>query len=285
MSKQQRLGRGLDALIPSLDVKDDDHIIEVGIAEIRPNPYQPRKKFDKKSLEELCQSIKEHGIIQPLIARKSIKGYELVAGERRLRAAKMAELDKVPVVLREFTDEQLMEIGLIENLQRENLNAIEEAQAYEKLMERFSLTQEELAKRVGKSRPHVANFLRLLHLPPEVQQYVSQGKLSMGHARTLLGVEDDQLKTKLAKQTIDKALSVRQLEELVQKLQENVPRETKRKKAKTDPIIKQLEEQLRTFFGTSVQVKHGRKKGKIEIEYYSREDLDRILQLLQQDKV
>lgn len=281
MSKQQRLGRGLDALIStSLEVRDDDQVIEIKIDEIRPNPYQPRKEFDQKALEELKQSIAEHGIIQPLIARKSIKGYELVAGERRLRAAKLANLESVPVVVKDFTDDQLMEIGLIENLQRENLNAIEEAQAYEKLMKRFSLTQEELAKRVGKSRPHVANFIRLLQLPSEVQKLVSEGKLSMGHARALLSVEEEQLKGKLAKKVIEEDLSVRQLEELVQKLPKNVSRETKRKKEGRNPLIKQTEDQLRSYFGTSVHVKYGNKKGKIEIEYYSDEDLQRIIELI-----
>ncbi len=281
MSKQQRLGRGLDALIStSLEVRDDDQVIEVKIEDIRPNPYQPRKEFDPKALEELKQSVEEHGIIQPLIARKSIKGYELVAGERRLRAAKLAQLKTVPVVVKDFTDDQLMEIGLIENLQRENLNAIEEAQAYEKLMKRFSLTQEELAKRVGKSRPHVANFIRLLQLPAEVQKLVSEGKLSMGHARALLAVDEEQLKRKLAKKVIEEDLSVRQLEELVQKLPKNVSRETIRKKAGKNPLIKQTEDQLRSYFGTSVHVRHGNKKGKIEIEYYSDEDLQRIIELI-----
>jgi ParB family chromosome partitioning protein len=190
----KRLGRGLDALIPSLEVDENDHILQVEIKNIRPNPYQPRKFFEEEALKELAESIKEHGIIQPLVARKSVKGYELVAGERRLRAAKIARLDHVPVAIKDFTDEQVMQIALIENVQRENLNAIEIAQAYQKLMSAFSLKQEELAKKVGKSRPHVANFLRLLQLPEEIQERVSAGSLSMGHARTLLGIEKDSVK-------------------------------------------------------------------------------------------
>lgn len=167
MSK--RLGRGLDALIPAVEIEEGDQILQADIEKIRPNPYQPRKYFAEDALRELADSIQEHGIIQPLVVRKSIKGYELVAGERRLRAAKSLKLSHVPIVVKDFTDEQVMQIALIENLQREDLNAIEVAQAYQKLMDTFAMKQEELAKRVGKSRPHVANFLRLLNLPDEVQ--------------------------------------------------------------------------------------------------------------------
>lgn len=188
MSK--RLGRGLDALFSQVDVKEEDVVTEAEITELRPNPYQPRKNFDDAALQELMESIKQHGIVQPLVVRKSIRGYEIVAGERRFRAAKLAALQTVPIVVRDFTDEQMMEIALVENIQREDLNPIEVAFAYQKLMNHLGITQEELAERVGKSRPHVANFLRLLQLPAEVQEYVSRGTLSMGHARTLLGVKD-----------------------------------------------------------------------------------------------
>lgn len=278
MSK--RLGKGLDALIPSLNIEENDQIVEVLCSEIRPNPYQPRKDFDEKTLDELAESIKEHGVIQPLIVRKSIKGYELVAGERRLRASERAGLSKVPVVVREFTNEQVMEIALIENLQRENLNAIEIALAYEKLMKHFSLTQEELAKKVGKSRPHVANFLRLIQLPQEIQDYVSRGTLSMGHARALLAIEDDQMKIKIAQEVIKKDLSVRQIEELIKNLTKPVPRETK-EKPKKDVFITQFEERLRDTFGTSVHIKMGKKRGKIEIDFYTNEDLERIMEIIQ----
>jgi ParB family chromosome partitioning protein len=228
---------------------------------------------------ELADSIKEHGIIQPLIVRKSIKGYELVAGERRLRAAKEAGLEKVPAVVKTYSDQQLMEIALIENLQRENLNPIEEAEAYEKLIEHHSYTQEVLAQKIGKSRPHVANMLRLLQLPEKVRRLVSTSALSMGHARALLPVENQTVQWKLANDVVKKGLSVRQLEELVKQL--NVSRETKRKKSlKKEAALVQMEERLRTRFGTSVQIKTGGKRGKIEIEFYSKEDLQRILDIL-----
>lgn len=270
----------MDALIPALEVEENDQIVEVQQSEIRPNPYQPRKDFDEKALEELAESIKEHGVIQPIIVRKSIKGYELVAGERRLRASEKAGLSKVPVVIREFSNEQIMEIALIENLQRENLNAIEVALAYEKLMKHFSLTQEELAKKVGKSRPHVANFLRLIQLPQEIQDFVSRGTLSMGHARALLGLEDDGLKLKIAQEVIKKDLSVRQVEEMIKAYLHNVPRETK-EKPKKDVFLSQIEEKLRDTFATSVQIKRGKGKGKIEIEFFTDEDLERIMEIIQ----
>ncbi|HJV47113.1 MAG TPA: ParB/RepB/Spo0J family partition protein [Bacillota bacterium] len=276
----KRLGKGLDALIPSLHVDDQDQIIEVLCKDVRPNPYQPRKEFDEKALDELAESIKEHGVIQPLIVRKSdIKGYELVAGERRLRASERAGRQKVPVVIRDFSNEQVMEIALIENLQRENLNAIEVAAAYDKIMKQFSLTQEELAKKVGKSRPHVANFMRLLQLPKEIQSFVSRGTLTMGHARALLAIEDDQLRIKIAQEVIKKDLSVRQIEELIKEMTRNVSRETK-EKPKRDVSLTQFEERLQETFGTSVHIKMGKNKGKIEIDFYTNEDLERILDLI-----
>ncbi len=277
----KRLGKGLDALIPSLHIEENDQILEVLCADVRPNPFQPRKEFDEKTLDELAESIKEHGVIQPLIVRKgSIKGYELVAGERRLRASERAGLNKVPVVVRDFSNEQVMEIALIENLQRENLNAIEIAVAYEKLLHHFSLTQEELAKKVGKSRPHVANFLRLIQLPQEIQDYVSRGTISMGHARALLAVEDDQMKMKIAQEVIKKDLSVRQIEELIKNLSQRVPRETK-DKPKKDLFVTQFEERLRDCFGTSVHIKMGKNKGKIEIDFFTNDDLERIMEIIQ----
>ncbi|RNB83430.1 ParB/RepB/Spo0J family partition protein [Brevibacillus fluminis] len=274
------LGKGLGAIISSNVEAESDQVTEAPVAKIRPNPYQPRREFDAAALQELAESIKEHGIISPLIVRKSIKGFELVAGERRLRAAKEAGLAKVPIIVKEYTDQQLMEIALIENLQREDLNPLEEAEAYEKLIQHYSYTQDALAKKLGKSRPHVSNILRLLHLPDKIKQLVTQGALSMGHARALIAVEDQELQWKLANETITKGLSVRQLEELVQQM--NVSRETKAKKnAKKDKALVQLEERLRNRLGTSVHIKKGNKKGKIEIEFFSQEDLERILELLQ----
>jgi ParB family transcriptional regulator, chromosome partitioning protein len=210
MAGSKALGKGLGALFPGAQVNDEDVVNEIAVDELRANPYQPRKHFDPDALEELISSVREHGVVQPLVVRKSIRGYEIVAGERRFRAAKEAGLDRVPVVVREFTDEQMMEIALIENLQREDLNSIEIAEAYQKLMDRFSLTQEELAKRVGKSRPHVTNYLRLLQLPREIQEDVSRGTLSMGHARALRGVKDRETLLKLAKRAVKEGVSVRQ---------------------------------------------------------------------------
>ncbi|MGF9819052.1 ParB/RepB/Spo0J family partition protein [Brevibacillus agri] len=277
------LGKGLNALITSNLIEEGEQVKEVSVSEIRPNPYQPRKEFEQSAIDELANSIQEHGIIQPLIVRKSIKGYELVAGERRLRAAKLAGLKQVPVVVKAYTDQQLMEIALIENLQRENLNPLEEAEAYEKLIAHHDYTQEQLAQRIGKSRPHVANMLRLLQLPESIRKMVSAAELSMGHARALLGVSDEKVQKQLAKDVVEKGLNVRQLEELVKQL--SVSRETKKKKpAKTEPILIELEERLRSRFGTAVKIKKGAKRGKIEIDFYSQEDLQRIIEILNDEK-
>lgn len=282
----KRLGKGLGALLPSVDVTDDDVVKEVDISELRTNPYQPRKQFDSEALEELTESIKEHGIIQPLVVRKSIHGYEIVAGERRFRAGKKAGLTKVPVVIRDYTDEQMMEIALIENLQREDLNPMEIANAYRKLMNHFSLTQEELASRVGKSRPHVANFLRLLQLPQAIQEDVSRGTISMGHARALLGVKEPDIQMKLAEKVKKEGASVRQLEEWIQKINQNGVKKRKPKKTeKVEPQIRQYEEMLQETFNTPVRIRHGKRRGKIEIEYFSQSELERLIELLQGDRL
>ncbi|MDA5109444.1 ParB/RepB/Spo0J family partition protein [Brevibacillus thermoruber] len=273
------LGKGLNALITSNLIEEGESVTEIAVGDIRPNPYQPRKEFEPTAIEELAQSIKEHGIIQPLIVRKSIKGFELVAGERRLRAAKAVGLKKVPAVVKAYSDQQLMEIALIENLQREDLNPLEEAEAYEKLIAHHSYTQEQLAQKIGKSRPHVANMLRLLQLPKKIREMVSVSALSMGHARALLSVEKESVQLQLANDVVNKGLSVRQLEEMVKQL--NVSRETKKKKPpKKEPQLMELEERLRSRLGTSVKIKKGTKRGKIEIDFYSQEDLQRILDIL-----
>lgn len=279
MSK--RLGRGLDALIPSLSVNDDDKVTEVSLQQLRPNPYQPRKNFDEQSIQELAESIKQHGVIQPIIVRSVVKGYEIIAGERRYRASQLLGLPTIPAVIRSFSDQQVMEIALIENLQRENLNAIELALAYQGLMDQFSLTQEELSVKVGKSRSHIANFLRLLQLPEEVKEYVSRGTLSMGHARAIVGVKDTTKVKQLAKSTIDQGWSVRQLEEAIQQLhQKNKPAD-KPKVVRHDPYLHEVEENLREQFRTTVRIKQNKDKGKIEIAYFSKQDLERLLELLQ----
>ncbi|WP_169084055.1 ParB/RepB/Spo0J family partition protein [Paenibacillus sp. PL91] len=280
MSK--RLGRGLDALIPSLSVNDDDKVIEISLSQLRPNPYQPRKTFDEDSIKELAESIKQHGIIQPIIVRTVLKGYEIIAGERRFRASQFCGNATIPAVVRSFTDQQVMEIALIENLQREDLNAIEVAIAYQALIDKFKLTQEELSMKVGKSRSHIANFVRLLSLPSEIKDNVSRGTISMGHARALVGIKDDKVQKELADLTVSLEWSVRELEEAIQKLDTKQPEDkTKPNQKKRDPYIDHLEESLRERFKTTVKIKQQKDKGKIELQYYSKQDLERLLELLQ----
>jgi len=280
VASKKGLGRGLDALIPSLDIRDDDKVVEIPLSKLRPNPYQPRKTFDEESIAELAASIREHGVITPIIVREVLKGYEIIAGERRWRAAQRNNLATVPAVVRSFTDQQVMEIALIENLQREDLNAMEIAMAYQNLIDTFSLTQEELSARVGKSRSHIANFLRLLNLPDEVKEHVSRGTLSMGHARAIVGLKDKQAMKDVAERTIRNGWSVRELEEYIQKMGQPARKTGKPKPAKTDPYIRRLEEELCDRFRTKVSIRHGKNKGKIEMLYYSREDLERLLELL-----
>ncbi len=278
---KRALGKGLEALIPQLDVTDNDTVSSVSVGQLRPNPYQPRRTFNEEKLTELAQSIEQHGIIQPLVVRKSaVRGYDIVAGERRFRAAQRAGLSVVPVVVREFSDVELMEVAIIENLQREDLNAIEVAEAYANLMSRCGLTQDELATRVGQSRSHVANMLRLLNLPNAVREYVSRGTLSMGHARALLAVENADAQEQLAKRVVEEDMSVRKLESVVYKPALGVSRETQKKRHPEETRYRRYEEQFRTVLGTAVKIHPGKKRGKIEIEYFSQEDLERILNLL-----
>ncbi|MFD0961762.1 ParB/RepB/Spo0J family partition protein [Paenibacillus chungangensis] len=281
MSK--RLGRGLDALIPSLSVSDDDKVIDVSLSELRPNPYQPRKSFDENSIKELAESIKQHGIIQPIIVRSVLRGYEIIAGERRFRASQYCGNKTIPAVVRNFSDQQVMEIALIENLQREDLNAIEIAVAYQSLMDKFQLTQEELSLKVGKSRSHIANFVRLLTLPVEIKDNVSRGTLSMGHARALAGIKDVKIQKEMAGMAVSAEWSVRELEEAVKKLDvQEKPSAKKSKQRKNDPYIDHIEEALRERFKTTVKIKQQKDKGKIEIQYYNKQDLERLLELLQE---
>lgn len=276
------LGKGLNAFFTNMETKEE-MVREVKIKELRPNPYQPRKVFEKEAIEELKQSIIEHGILQPIIARKSIKGYEIVVGERRYRAAKEAKLETVPVVVRELNEQQMMELAILENLQREDLTPIEEGTAYQLLMEKLKITQEELAKRLGKSRPHIANHIRLLSLPPKIQTLISEEKISMGHGRALLGLRKKDKLVAVVEKTIKESLNVRQLEKLIQQLND-VSRETKKPEQQKDIFIKEQESSLRERFGTTVKIKQSKNKGKIEIEFFSKEDLERIIELLDQTK-
>lgn len=286
----KRLGKGLDAfgfdpdVLEDLNPKEHEEVTQIPINECRPNPYQPRKTFHADSIEELKDSILEYGIIQPLVARQSIKGYEIVVGERRFRAAKEAGLETIPVIIKELTDERMMEIALLENLQREDLTPIEEAQAYKNLITELDITQEELSKRLGKSRSHIANMVRLLSLPDHVIAYVNNGELSMGHARALLSVKDKTKLSPLVKEITFKALNVRQVEQLVQEINEKKPKEKpqKKKKDEKDIFIKEKESLLRDRLGTAVNIKKGKKKGKIEIDFYTEDDLERIITLLKE---
>lgn len=279
MRMAKGLGKGINALFNNVD-SNEETVEEIKLKDLRPNPYQPRKTFDDDALSDLKESIQQHGVLQPIIVRKSIKGYDIVAGERRFRAAQQAGLTTIPVIVREFSETLMREIALLENLQREDLSPLEEAEAYASLLDHLSVTQEELAKRLGKSRPHIANHLRLLTLPDEVQKLIADGTLSMGHGRTLLSLKNKKKLAPLVKKVVDEGLNVRQVEKLVQQLNENVPRETKKKEAPKDRMLKERESFLQNYFGTSVTIKKQKKKGKIEIEFLSNEDLERILELL-----
>ena len=280
-----RLGKGLAAIFGE-EVDDvleniqqgnlDEHVadrFEVAVDEVKPNPYQPRKKFDDEKIQELSDSIKQHGVFTPIIVKKAVRGYELVTGERRLRASKLAGLETIPAILMELDDQQMMEIALLENIQREDLNAIEEAQGYEKLIKKLGYTQEELAKRIGKSREHVANMLRLLKLPKKVQHYVVDGELSMGHVRALLGLKDTSLMDDVAHKAISSHMSVRAVEALVKEL--NEPKEKPQPKPK-DIHLGQVEARLQSKFQTKVKVD----EKQIVIKYEGNDDLNRLLELL-----
>lgn len=284
--KRGGLGRGIDALFTVYEETPSDHEIveEISLSEIRPNPYQPRKVFDEGALQELANSIKQSGVFQPVILRRSsIQGYELIAGERRVRASELAGNTTIPAIVREIDEEAMIEIAIVENLQRENLNPLEEAEAYEVLMEKLDLTQAEVAKRVGKSRPYIANIIRLLSLPQEIKGYVTDKKLSMGQARTLLALKDKSRMTELAQRVIEEKLTVRQLEALIQQYNEEERSTPKiqEKKAESKPAhIVAIEQQMQEQFGTSASIKQKGERGKIEIEYLSQEDLTRILDIL-----
>ncbi len=284
MTTRQALGRGLDSLIPveaDLEQTPGGPRQELPIDLIAPNPFQPRKDFPPQELEELAASVREQGVIQPLIVRTRTDGtYELVAGERRLRAAKLAGLAQVPVLIRQASDAESLEIALIENIQREDLNPVDEAQAYQQLMSQFQLSQEEMAKKVGKDRSSVANTLRLLKLPEGVLGMVASGRLSEGHARAILSLDSDEAMLRLAQKIQRDGLSVREAERLAKGGKRTAKPRAVKNEIK-DPHARQLEEDLRRKLGTHVRVvQKTSQKGKLEIEYYSLEDLDRIVSLL-----
>ncbi|GAA3015457.1 ParB/RepB/Spo0J family partition protein [Tetragenococcus solitarius] len=284
--KNKSLGKGINALFQDLsdieEVEATEKIVELSLNELRPNPYQPRKTFEEKSLQELANSIEKSGVFQPIIVRKSkVKGYEIIAGERRFRASKLAKKEMIPAIIRDFDEEAMMQVAVLENLQREDLNPLEEAEAYEMLMNNLHLTQAEVAERLGKSRPYIANYLRLLTLPKLVKEMVQDDRLSMGQARTLLGLKNKEQILKLANRCVKENLTVRQLEQLVTEANEikdkkKVPRVVKEKPY----YIRESEDRLMDKFGTSVQIKEKKGKGKIEIDYLSQNDLTRILDIL-----
>lgn len=287
--KQKGLGRGLDSIFGSNVEQFLDDIqssakevpgrreVEIAIEEIRPNPYQPRKEFDQTALNELADSIRTHGIFTPLLVRKSVSGYDLITGERRLRAAKIAGLKVVPAISVDFTEEQMMEIAILENVQREDLNAIEEAAAYDSLVKKLGYTQEKLAERVGKSREYCANIMRLLKLPSEVQKLVVDKRLAMGHVRPLLGLKDEMEMLDAAEKILKEKMSVREVEAYVRDInaEEVKPNKTKPEK-KRDPIIHDLEHQISVKLGTKVTIQNK----KLTIQYTDIADLNRILEIL-----
>lgn len=280
--KKMALGRGLDALIPDTESFENSskEYFQCDIELIRPNRFQPRLLFPEDELEELSISIKKQGIIQPLLVKKNDSGYELITGERRLRAAKMAGLDRVPVIIKSISDSEMLEMSIVENIQRENLNPIEEAEAYNRLATEFNLTQDQVARRVGKSRPAVANFLRLLQLPEQIKASIMDGTLSMGHARALLGAETSAQQHAVWQVVVSKGLSVRETENLVKRLK------SKKKTPKNSPsssekiYLSALADELSLQFGTKVQIKRNGQKGKVEIQFYNDDDLDRLISIL-----
>lgn len=286
--KRKALGRGLEQLFNDEglnfdtiensiieEAKTNDQIVEIDLSELRANPYQPRKNFDEEALNELASSIKEHGVFQPIIVKKSIKGYEIIAGERRFRASKLAGMQTIPAIVKDFSDEEMMQIALLENLQRENLTSIEEAKAYKSIIESMNITQDELAKKVGKSRSHITNILGLLKLPASVQDMVLYNKLSMGHARVLSKLDDPKIVEDLAQRVITEDLSVRKLESIVY---DNEEKEVKTKKSSNNEY-KYMENFLKEKLGTNVKINNN----KISIKFSNVQDLNRILEIMNID--
>ncbi|MBD5645900.1 ParB/RepB/Spo0J family partition protein [Clostridium botulinum] len=280
MNKKSALGKGLGALIPEKSQENKDSINTISINLIKPNNEQPRKSFDEEKIGYLAQSIKEHGIIQPLVLKKEGNLYTIVAGERRWRAAKLVGIKKIPAVVMDLDDRSVLEISLIENIQRQDLNCIEEAQAYKNLIQEFKITQDVLSIRIGKSRAAIANCMRLLALDKRVQQYLIDGVITEGHGRALLALKENELQYKLSQTIIDENLSVRETERIIK----NIYKEKKNKNNTKDneilPYYKDIKSKLESLFDTKVNLQNNKNKGKIEIEYYSEDDLQRILDIL-----
>ncbi len=284
--ERRALGKGLGALIPEKVVDSTvrkEEIIYVQSGQIKPNPFQPRENFDQLSIEELAQSIKEKGVIQPLLVRRRGDNYELIAGERRFRASNILGLKEIPVIVRDVSDQDSLELALIENIQREGLNPIEEAHAYQHLMDKFKVTQEKISEVLGKARVTITNTLRLLKLPHEIQEEMKKGRISFAHGRALLEIEDTNHQRKLVQDIISKGLSVRELENLIKSSR---PKLIKRKigQGQREPLVAILEEQLQHALATKVRISKRKKRGHINIEFYSQEDLERIVNVIKGGK-
>ena len=278
------LGRGLDAIFATENIElvtDNDKIVEIALDEIKKNPYQPRTYFNEEKLNELKESIEKNGLLQPIIVKKAVKGYYIIAGERRYRAFELLGKKEIPAIIKEMTDEEMMVFAVLENLQREDLSALEESESYKNLMDKMSLTQEELASKLGKSRPYIANSLRLLKLPTEIKIKLEQGLISAAHARTLLALKTKKAMEEVCALVVERKMSVRELEEYVAKLLK--PKEIKKPKAK-DIFIEEQENNLKKLLGTSVTIKQSRnKKGKIEIEFKDNDEFERIISLFKDE--
>ena len=277
--RTNRLGRGLSALIPDISTEiDKKDIITIDLKNIYPNQDQPRRVFDEEKIKILSESIKNYGVLQPIVLKPDDKGkYMIIAGERRYRASKLARKSDIPAVIKDIPMKDIMEIALIENLQREELNPIEEALAYRSLIKNYEVTQEEISEAVGKSRPHITNTLRLLNLPQKIMDMIDQGQITAGHGKALLRVNDENLQLELANKVIAEELSVRATEALAKKICEDNIKEVPKKSKEKDVFIVDVEEKLRNIFGTKVNISKGKKKGKIEIEYYNEDDLNNIV--------
>jgi len=275
--EKRALGRGLSALIPTMESVEnkESNLTEISVSEIKVNKYQPRYEFNQEKLNELASSIKEKGVIQPVLVRKSASGYELIAGERRWRAVKSLGIEKIPAIIKDVADTDMLEISLVENIQREELNSMEEAHAFNRFVMDFSYTQEKIAQVIGKDRSTVANILRLLALPKKVQDFISKGMLTTGHAKAILGLATEEERLRVSNVVVKKGLSVRETEQLVARRGTG-----ERRPAKKDAHISDMEAQLQHILGTKVRISHGKKRGTIQIEYYSLEDLDRLTGIL-----
>lgn len=283
--RTNRLGRGLSALIPELNEDlnlNEKDIVSIDLEKIYPNDTQPRKVFDQEKIEVLSESIKNHGVLQPIVVKPDDENkYMIIAGERRYRASKLAKKKDIPAIIKDIPMKSVMEIALIENLQRENLNSIEEAVAYKSLIENYDVTQEEISEAVGKSRPHITNTLRLLNLAEEVRNMIDESQITAGHGKALLKIVDHEIQIKLAERIVEEELSVREIEAITKKILEGKEDDSAKKtKKEKDIYIVDAEDKLRNVFGTKVNISQGKRKGKIEIEYYNDEDLNNIISLI-----